>query len=158
MLVRLLPLNIGKIYLVGHVGASGKSRVSLYSRTPHSFRSGGAVSPELAGDSTPTVIQRAFWKRPRTVHTYMRSMEVVSPGSKGDETLWSRAFQRISVERSTNSRRASRVGHGQPSGTARCCEQNGTRLPMIRNTVIMQIQARVSMGETRETLVPQRRA
>ena len=49
----------------------------------HSFRSGGAVSRALAGDSTATIMQRAFWKSPKTASRYMRLMEVVSPGAKG---------------------------------------------------------------------------
>ena len=47
----------------------------------HSFRSGGAVSRALAGDSLSTIMQRAFWKSHRQAWRYMRLMEVVSPGS-----------------------------------------------------------------------------
>ena len=49
----------------------------------HYFRSGGAVSRALAGDSTATIMQRSFWKNPRTATRYMRLMEVVSPGAEG---------------------------------------------------------------------------
>ena len=49
----------------------------------HYFRSGGAVSRALAGDSTSTIMQRAFWKNPRTTARYMRLVEVVSPGVEG---------------------------------------------------------------------------
>ena len=41
----------------------------------HSFRSGGALTRALAGDSLSTVMQRAYWKN-------MRLMEVVAPGSE----------------------------------------------------------------------------
>ena len=33
--------------------------------TLHSFRSGGALKRALAGEDLPTVMQRAFWKKPR---------------------------------------------------------------------------------------------
>ena len=34
--------------------------------TMHSFRSGGALTRALAGEDLPTVVQRAFWKKPST--------------------------------------------------------------------------------------------
>ena len=49
----------------------------------HSFRSGGAVSRALAGDSLSTIMQKAYWKSPKTAWRYMRLMEVVAPGSEG---------------------------------------------------------------------------
>lgn len=49
----------------------------------HSFRSGGAVSRALAGDSVSTIMQRAYWKSPKTAWRYMRLMEVIAPGSEG---------------------------------------------------------------------------
>ena len=49
----------------------------------HSFRSGGALKRALAGDSLSTVMQRAYWKNPKTAWRYMRLMEVVAPGSEG---------------------------------------------------------------------------
>ena len=49
----------------------------------HSFRSGGALTRALAGDSLSTVMQRAYWKNPKTAWRYMRLMEVVAPGSEG---------------------------------------------------------------------------
>ena len=49
----------------------------------HSFRSGGAVSRALAGDSLSTIMQRAYWKSPKTAWRYMRLMEVIAPGSEG---------------------------------------------------------------------------
>lgn len=49
----------------------------------HSFRSGGAVSRALAGDSMSTIMQRAYWKSPKTAWRYMRLMEVIAPGSEG---------------------------------------------------------------------------
>ena len=53
----------------------------------HSFRSGGAVSRALAGDSLSSIMQRAFWKNPSTAWRYMRLMEVVSPGSDGNSMV-----------------------------------------------------------------------
>ena len=49
----------------------------------HSFRSGGAVSRALAGDDLSTIMQRAFWKDPKTAWRYMQLAQVVSPGSSG---------------------------------------------------------------------------
>ena len=49
----------------------------------HSFRSGGALTRALAGDSLSTVMQRAYWKNPKTAWRYMRLMEVVAPRSEG---------------------------------------------------------------------------
>ena len=49
----------------------------------HSFRSGGAPTRDLAGDSLSTVMQRAYGKNPKTAWRYMRLMEVVAPGSEG---------------------------------------------------------------------------
>lgn len=47
----------------------------------HSFRSGGAISRALAGDSLSSIMQKAYWKNPKTAWRYMRLMEVVAPGS-----------------------------------------------------------------------------
>ena len=41
--------------------------------TMHSFRSGGALIQALAGENLPTVIQRAFWKKPSTAWIYVRT-------------------------------------------------------------------------------------
>ena len=49
----------------------------------HSFQSGGALTRALAGDSLSTVLQRAYWKNPKTAWRYIRLMEVVAPGSEG---------------------------------------------------------------------------
>ena len=49
----------------------------------HSFRSVGALTRALAGDSLSTVMQRAYWKNPKAAWRYMRLMEVVAPGSEG---------------------------------------------------------------------------
>ena len=49
----------------------------------HSFRSGGALTRALAGDALSTVMQRAYWKNPKTALRYMRLMEVVALGSEG---------------------------------------------------------------------------
>ena len=47
----------------------------------HFFRSGGALTRALAGEDLPTVMQRAFWKKPSTAWRYLRLMEVLIPGS-----------------------------------------------------------------------------
>lgn len=52
--------------------------------TLHSFRSGGAITRALAGDSLETIMQKAYWKNPKTAWRYMRLMEVVAPGSGGE--------------------------------------------------------------------------
>ena len=57
-------------------GAGEKQDFSL-----HSFRSGGAVSRALAGDFLSSIMQKAYWKNPKTAWRYMRLMEVVAPGS-----------------------------------------------------------------------------
>ena len=53
----------------------------------HSFRSGGAISQALAGETLASIMQRAFWKRPSTVWIYMRLMQVVAPGSESQEMI-----------------------------------------------------------------------
>lgn len=53
----------------------------------HSFRSGGAISRALAGDSLSTIMQRAYWKDPKTAWRYMRLMEVIAPGSEGTSKI-----------------------------------------------------------------------
>ena len=47
----------------------------------HLFRAGGAISRALAGESLSTIMQRAYWKNPKTAWRYMRLMEVVAPGA-----------------------------------------------------------------------------
>ena len=47
----------------------------------HSFRSGGAISRALAGDSLSSIMEKAYWKNPKTAWRYMRLMQVVAPGS-----------------------------------------------------------------------------
>ena len=54
--------------------------------TMHSFKSGGALTRDLAGEGLPTVIQRAFWKKLNTAWRYLRLMEVLIPGSVGNST------------------------------------------------------------------------
>lgn len=49
--------------------------------TVHSFRAGGAITQALDGQSLESIMQRAYWKNPRTAWRYMRLMQVVSPGS-----------------------------------------------------------------------------
>lgn len=55
--------------------------------TMHSFRSGGAVSRSLAGDDLSTVMQRAFWKSPKTAWRYMQLAKVTSPGTTGFNSI-----------------------------------------------------------------------
>ena len=55
--------------------------------TMHSFRSGGAITRALTGEDLPTVMQRAFWKKPSTAWRYLRLMEVLLPGSVGNSMV-----------------------------------------------------------------------
>lgn len=55
--------------------------------TLYSFRAGGAISWALAGDSLPSIMQKAYWKNPKTAWGYMRLMEVVAPGSEGESMM-----------------------------------------------------------------------
>ena len=55
--------------------------------TMHSFRSGGALTRDLAGEDLPTVMQRTFWKKPSTAWRYLRLMEVLIPGSIGNSMV-----------------------------------------------------------------------
>ena len=55
--------------------------------TMHSFRSGGALTRALAGEDLPTVMQRAFWKKPSTAWRYLRLMEVLILGSVGNSMV-----------------------------------------------------------------------
>ena len=76
-----LPISAAKMSaaLKRHEKAAGETQeFSL-----HSFRSGGALTRALAGDSLSTIMQRAYWKNPKTAWRYMRLMEVVAPGSEG---------------------------------------------------------------------------
>ena len=49
--------------------------------TVHSFRAGGAITQALDGQSLSSIMQRAYWKDPKTAWRYMRLMQVVAPGS-----------------------------------------------------------------------------
>ena len=55
--------------------------------TMHPFRSGGALTRALAGEDLPTVMQRAFWKKPSTAWRYLRLMEVLIPESIGNSMV-----------------------------------------------------------------------
>ena len=56
--------------------------------TMHFFRSGGALTRILVGEDLPTVMQRAFWKKPNTAWRYLRLMEeVLISGSVGNSTV-----------------------------------------------------------------------
>ena len=50
----------------------------------HSFRSGGVYSRALAGDSLSTIMQRSYWKSPKTAWKYVRLMDVRSSGIRGN--------------------------------------------------------------------------
>ena len=50
----------------------------------HSFCSGGAVATALQRNDLSTIMQRAFWKQPRTARRYLRLLEVMAPGSVGN--------------------------------------------------------------------------
>ena len=52
--------------------------------TLYSFRSEGALTRALTGEDLPTVMQRAFWKKPTTVWRYLRLMEVLIPETVGN--------------------------------------------------------------------------
>jgi len=52
--------------------------------TVHSFRSGGAISRALAGDSLESIMHNAYWKNPKTAWRYMRLLDVVAPGYGGE--------------------------------------------------------------------------
>lgn len=52
--------------------------------TMHSVRSGGALTRAPAGEDLPTVMQRAFRKKPRATWRYLRVMEVLICGSVGN--------------------------------------------------------------------------
>ena len=55
--------------------------------TMRSIRSGGALTRALRGEDLPTVMQRAFWKKPNTTWRYLRLMEVLIPGSVGNSMV-----------------------------------------------------------------------
>lgn len=86
--------NMEKGYLFPTISTIGEGRTPTRGSLPlaagvqgdfsmHSFRSGGAVSRALAGDDLPTIMQRAFWKNPKTAWRYMQLAQIVSPGSSG---------------------------------------------------------------------------
>ena len=52
--------------------------------TMPSFRSEGPLTRALVGEDLPTVMQRAFWKKPSTAWRYLRLMEVLNSGSVGN--------------------------------------------------------------------------
>ena len=53
----------------------------------HPFGSGGALTHALAGEDLPTVMQRAFWKKPSTAWRYLRLMEALIPASVGNSMV-----------------------------------------------------------------------
>ena len=61
-----------------------KDRGEVQAFSMHFFSSGGAVSRALAGESLATMMQKAYWKNPKTAWRYMRLLEVVAPGSGGE--------------------------------------------------------------------------
>ena len=75
-----LPISAAKMStaLKKYARAAGETQeLSL-----HSFRTEGALTRALAGDSLSTVMQRAYWKNPKTAWRYMRLMEAVALGSE----------------------------------------------------------------------------
>ena len=55
--------------------------------TMHYFKSGGALTRDLAGEDLPTVMQRAFWTKLSAAWIYLRLMEVLIPGSVGNSMV-----------------------------------------------------------------------
>ena len=55
--------------------------------TLHSFRSERPLTRALAGKDLPTVMQRAFWKKPSTAWRYLRLMKVLNPRSVGSSMV-----------------------------------------------------------------------
>ena len=76
-----LPISTAKMSTASKKYARAAGETQEFSL--HSFRSGGALTRALAGDSLSTVMQRAYWKNLKTAWRYMRLMEVVAPGSEG---------------------------------------------------------------------------
>ena len=80
--------------------------------TMHSLRSGGALTRALAGEDLPTVMQRAFWKKPSTAWRYLRLMELLIPGWVGNSMVtW------VSPEQYREMASLNKVDTGQHSET-----------------------------------------
>ena len=90
-----------------------------------SFRSGGAVSRALAGDSTSIVMQRALRENPRMALRYIPLVEVSRSIPRcGEGDVMVEGISQTSTGSSATCLGASRAGRGQPSKTARCLEQD----------------------------------
>ena len=76
-----LPISAAKISAALKKYAQATRATQEFSL--HCFRSRGAPTRALAGDSLSTVMLRAYWTNPKTAWRYMRLMEVVAPGSEG---------------------------------------------------------------------------
>ena len=83
--------------------------------TMHSFKSGGALTRDLAGEDLPTVMQRAFWKKLSTAWRYLRLREVLIPGSVGKSMVAGVSPEQYREITSSDS--LNKVGTGQHSGT-----------------------------------------
>ena len=91
----------------------------------HYFRSGGAVSRALAGDSTSIVMQRALRENPRMALRYIPLVEVSRSIPRcGEGDVMVEGISQTSTGSSATCLGASRAGRGQPSKTARCLEQD----------------------------------
>ena len=79
------PISAPDITKVPKVHARNTGERTAF--TMHPFRPGGAPTRALAGEDLPTVIQRAFWKKPSTAWRYLRLLEVLIPGSVGNSMV-----------------------------------------------------------------------
>lgn len=90
----------------------------------------GTATPLPNGPGSTTPIQRALWENPGTASRYMCLMEVVSAGAGGDVMVEgiseNHYMEFIDVPLSEH------VGHGQPSETTRCFEQEYNRAELVR--------------------------
>ena len=65
-------------------GRNARERTAF---TMHSFRPRGALTRALAGEDLPTIMQRAFWKKPSTAWRCLRLTEVLIPGWVGNSMV-----------------------------------------------------------------------
>ena len=79
------PMSAPDITKVQKARARGAGERGSF--TMHSFRSGGALTRAIEGEDLPTVMQRAFWKKPSTAWRYLRLVEVLAPGSVGNSMV-----------------------------------------------------------------------
>lgn len=53
----------------------------------HSFHPGGGRIARIGGGDLPSIMQRAFWKKPKTAWRYLRLLEAVIPSSVGNSMV-----------------------------------------------------------------------